>query len=341
MFSLKQIVEEIAKKSEMSEKEINKMIEEKQTELSGLVSPEGAAYIVGKELGVNLLKETKRELKIKNIVSGMRSVDVTGRVIQIFEPRDFERSGKKGSVVNLIIGDSTGTVRMSLWNNEIEILKSLDIKEDDIVKITGGFVKEDNRGNYELRVGKGKLEKLDEVKEIPKIEDIKQDFERVGTKKIHDLKEGEQGEIRASLVQVFRRNPFFEVCPKCGVRVEKEGDVWKCKDHDKVEPKHEALLSGVVDDGSGNIRVVFFRNLAENVLGKKAEELREIVSKEGDLFSVYDNLDSLGKEFVMRGRVKKNQFTERLEFIVNEVDEVDVKKECEDLVKKIGSINKD
>ena len=56
MYSLKDIIQEISKSSGSSESEVKKKIEEKQLELSGLVSAEGAAYIVGKELGVNLLK---------------------------------------------------------------------------------------------------------------------------------------------------------------------------------------------------------------------------------------------------------------------------------------------
>ena len=67
MPSLEKIILKISEGSKTAPEEIKKLIEEKQDELSGLVSPEGAAYIVGRELGVSLLKETKRELKVKNL----------------------------------------------------------------------------------------------------------------------------------------------------------------------------------------------------------------------------------------------------------------------------------
>ena len=33
-------------------------------------------------------------MKIKNLVSGLRSVDLKAKVIRIFEPREFEKEGK-------------------------------------------------------------------------------------------------------------------------------------------------------------------------------------------------------------------------------------------------------
>ncbi len=335
MLSLKEIIKEISKASDLPENEVNRRIEDKQTELSGLVSPEGAAYIVGKELGVNLLKEsTKRRLKVKNVIPGMRSVDIAGRVAGISDRRDFEKEGRKGSVVNVMLGDETGVTILSMWDKEIELLTKLDVKEGDVVKVMGGYVKENGRGGSEIRLGKtGRLEKSD-VK-IPEIRDAGEDFREAGMENIRDLKEGGYGEIRASFVQVFKRNPFFEVCPECGSRLEKEGDIWKCKDHGQVEPKYNLVLSGLADDGSGNIRVVFFRELAERVFGKGVGELRKIASD--DPLSIYEGLE-LGEEFIIRGRVKKNQFTDRMELVANDVQKVNPKEEAEKVIKKIEGI---
>ena len=338
MHSLKEIIGEIADKTDLSKEEVKKLIEEKQTELSDLVSPEGAAYIVGKELGVNLLKETKRQLKIRNIVSGMRSVDVVGRIVGISDKRDFEKNGKSGSVKNVLIGDETGTVRLSLWNDEIGLFENLQLKEGDVVGIKGCYVKEDNRGNNEMRLGKtSRIEKIREGEvDVPKAENIAGGFENVRGRKICDLREGENSEVKASLVQVFRRKPFFEVCSECGSRVEKTGDGWTCKEHGQVEPKYQIVLSGVIDDGSGNIRAVFFRDVAEKIIGKKAEELKS--GSSDDPLSVYGKMDILGGEFVLSGRLKRNQFTERMEFVVNDAGNLDVKNEIQEMLKKIEKV---
>jgi ssDNA-binding replication factor A large subunit len=335
MFSLEDIMEEISKQTGTSRDEISRMVEEKQDELSGLVSPEGAAYIVGKELGASLLKEAKRDLKIKNITSGIRSADISGRIIQIFETRNFEKGERKGSVSNIIIGDDTGTIRFSLWNDEIEIISELGLQENDIVQITGGFIKEDNRGNLELRLGKiGKIEKMDvERPDIPKAGSIKRDFETLKAKSICDFTEGERVETRACIAQVFRRNPFFEVCPVCEARMELKDNQWMCKEHGNQDPKYNMVISAVIDDGTGNIKTVFFREAAESVLGAETDKMIKAFSRNPMI--LYDNIEITGKEFLMGGRVKISDFTGSQEFVVNEVREVDVKKECETLLEKM------
>ncbi len=338
MFSFDQILDEISKKTGNSKDELRKMVDEKQDELSGLVSPEGAAYIVGKELGVTLLKETKRDLKISSVISGMRSVDLTGRVMQIFEPRDFERNGKRGSVSNLLIGDGTATIRFSLWNDDTGLIKDLGIKEGDVIRVKGGFVKEDKRGNLELRLGNtGKIERLDEKDaDIPKEMEVIQDEQAVRKKSIYDFREGDFNETRATVVQIYRRSPFYEVCPECNSRIERRDDGWYCREHGKMEPEYNMVISGVIDDGTGNIRSVFFREVAEQIIGEKSVNLKKMYL--GNPLDMYDKVNVIGKEFIFTGRVKMNSFTERLEFVVNEVREPDVKKEISKMAEEMVTI---
>jgi ssDNA-binding replication factor A large subunit len=236
-----------------------------------LVSEEGAAYIVGRELGINLLKESKRRLKIKNLVSGLRSVDITARIINVSEPWEFEKKGKKGRVVNVLMGDDTGAVRLSLWNDEINMIDKGELKEDSTIRITGGYVKEDNRGSPEVRLGRGKMEQVEEDIEVANIQQFKQeDFSVSKTAKrktIKDFGVGEYAETRACL-------------------------------------DYQMVISGVIDDGSDNIRAVFFRELAERVLGKNVKELRELADKENDVLGVYDHITGLGKDYIMKRTLK-------------------------------------
>ncbi len=337
MASVEEIVKKISEKSGKSGDDIRKMISEKQDELSGLVSEEGAAYIVGRELGVSLLKETERRLKVKNIVPGLRSLDLTAKVARIFDVREFEREGKKGKVLNLLVGDETGTARLSLWNEEVDRWKEL--KEGDVIRISGGWIKSDNRGQPELRVGKGKMEKVDEEIELPEMPTTErlQDLAVAKRKDISELREGDFGEIRASLIQIFRRNPFYRVCPECGGKITEQDGKITCKEHGEVEPGFQVVLSGIVDDGTGNIRATFFRELGEKLFGKPVKELREMAMKETDPLNIYDKFTGLGKEFVLRGRVKRNSYTENLELMVNDLEEADVKREAEQLVKELSS----
>ena len=332
MFSLNEIIEEISKASGTSEDAVKRKIEEKQVELSGLVSPEGAAYIIGKELGVNLLKEVvMKSLKIKNIVSGMRSVEIEAKITNISEKRDFDKNGRSGSVINVYLADETGSTRLSLWNDEIVSFETLDVKIGDVVKISSAYVKENSMGNSEMRIGKmGKIVKID--KQISEISDAEKNFESVKLKNISNLNVGDFCEIRASLIQVYKKNPFYEVCPNCGSRVENKDGSWNCKEHGIVEPKYNMVISGVLDDGTGNIRGVFFREAAENVFGKNTDELRGIITD--DPLVIFDKL-ILGKEFILRGKVKRNDFTESNEIIVNDVNEINSIKEAKNIIKEL------
>jgi replication factor A1 len=338
MFSLDKIVGKICEHSKLDEDKVRRMIAEKKEELSGLVSEEGAAYIVAREHDVNLLRETKRQLKIKNLISGLRSVDIVARVMKAYEPREFEKDGKKGKVVNVLLGDETGVVRLSLWNEEAELVENGKLKEGDTIKISRAYVKSDNRDAPELRIGRGMVEKTDQVIDIPPVENIEQSFNTVQRREIADFKEGQMNETRATLLQVFKRNPFFEVCPECGVRVKDSEGKWVCEDHGEISPKYNIVLSGIIDDGTGNIRAVFFRELAERVFGKGVEELREEAGKASDTLSMFSSIPSLGKDFVLKGRVKMNNFSERIEFVVSSIEDIDVKREAEALIKGISAM---
>lgn len=334
-----ELVGKIAEQSGKSAEEVKKLVSEKQTELSGLVSEEGAAYIVGRELGISLLKETERQLKVKNLISGMRSVDIVVKVAEVQEPRTFTRNGKEGKVQNLVVGDETGIVRFSFWNEELDRIKG--IKEGDVLKLTKGYAKVDNRGNPELRVGKGRLEKAEADIKLPerkKAPNGSMSFSAAGRTTIDKLKEGDFAEIRAAMVQVFhRKKPFYEVCPECGGRAYMKDGKFTCKDHGEVQPDFSMVVSGVLDDGTENIRAVFFRDMAEKLFDMGARELKDLAQKEMNANVIYEHFTALGKEMVFRGRVKRNDMTESVEMTVNDIQEIDPKKEAEDVVSGLDS----
>lgn len=334
MDSLDDIIKKITEASDKSESDIKKIIEEKKTELSGLVSDEGAAYMVGRELGVNLLKKSSRELKIKNLMPGLRSVEVIVKVLRKFEPREFESNGKKGKVANLVLGDETGTCRMSFWNDEIEKMDGLE--ENDVIKISGGWVKDGYRGEPELRLGKGSMEKVEQDIKVSEKPKQNRGFGGAERKDISELDEGDLGEIKGCMVQIFNRKPFYKICPECEKSVNNQDDKTVCKEHGEVEAKPAMVIAGVLDDGTGNIRSVFFRDMAEKMFGKKTEELWSVAQEKADALAVYDYFQGLGKEMLFKGRVKRNDYNDSLEFVVNTVQDLDVKKEAEKLVSELS-----
>jgi len=318
-----ELLQKIIEKTGSSQDEIQKKILEKQQELSNLVSKEGAAYIIAKELGLDVFPKVKRRLEIKNVVPKIRDLKLTARVVRVFEPREFKgKNGKKGKVASIILGDETGNIRLSLWDDQTNIVEKLN--PGMAVETFGAYTREDGVGGVELRLGNRGGVRILEQSELPTFEKLKRP--EAGRINIADLKEGETAEIRASLVQLFETSIFYEVCPQCGRRVVKEGNEFKCDEHGKVEPTKTIVLSGIIDDGTGNIRVVFFRDAALELIGmdiKKALENEE---------SFFDNIDVLGKEFIINGKVRKNKMFNRLEFVANSVKEADSIEEANKII---------
>lgn len=332
MYTFEEILEKIIEATGMKREEALRRIEEKKRELSNLISDEGAAYILAKDLGITLIKRKSYDIKIGDIVAGMKNINVVGRIIEVSEVKTFERVGEnekgEGKLLSFFIGDDSGIIRVVLWDDEIK--KFRGFSKGDVVRIVDAYVR-DNFGSPELRVSRGEIELVtgEDAKKIPSIEEIEKIEREYHRYNISDLEEGRHASIRACLVQVFDINPFFFICPECN-QVVKE----VCEIHKKREPM--LVISGVADDGTGNIRIVIFRENAEKILGVSARQAFE------SNLNVYNELQKvLGKDFIFKGYVKRNRIYDRLEFVVNSVEDVDIKKEIERLENEIKEMEKE
>jgi len=309
---LPQIKERISQKTGLSEDDINQKIKAKLKQLPGLISEEGAAHIVANELGVKLF-DIGEKLQIKNILAGMRNVDVVGKVLQKYELREFNKENTSGKVANILIGDETGVVRVVLWNKQAELINQL--KEGDVVKVRGGYVRENN-GRKEVHLND--LSKL--IINPPGVEvEVKpyapQTFMR---KQIADIKEDDANvEILATIVQVFDIN-FFEVCPQCSKRVRLRDEGFACPTHGNVTPDFNYVLNLYLDDGSDNIRVVFWRQQIEELFSMDKPQIMAFKDDPSKFEPLKTEL--LGNIIKVSGRANKNQNFDRIELVANKVD---------------------
>ena len=328
MRMLNELLKKISSESGMDEREIMDRIEEKRAELSDLISEEGAAYIVAKELGISIVKQER--LDISHVIPGMQNVDVVGRITKLSPVREFSTEKGSGWVANVTIADETGSVRLSLWNDEIKSIEGMET--GDTIRVRG-YVKEDNLGNPEIRIGRyGAIAKSDET--IATIKQTRRSAERV---LIRDLSEGGYKEIRSPLIQIFESNVFYEICPQCRSRIKlDEKEDFVCADHGVIEsPDYGMIISGIADDGSESIRIVFFNENAEKILGMTTKEAKKLFDKKKKLDAIL-GLIPLGREFVFEGRARRNQLFERLEFITSDVKPVDVKQEIEMILNNLS-----
>lgn len=308
------LIDKISEESGKDRDEIAQRIEDKMKELSGLVSEEGAAHLIAREEGVELAEATEKELKVENIVPGMRRVDIKAKVVDITDINTFTtKEGEEGKVRNLVLGDDTGTIRMSLWNEQLEVAEKVDV--GDSLDITAAYSREDNRGTPELRIGDStQMEMLDED-----LGDVKTaqrssggDYERVNIGEV--MNENMNYEVQGTVLELYTDNPFYTACPECNKKVEEKNGAYQCQEHGEVEVQHNMILSAIVDDGYGNIRTVFFRDQAKRLLDAEDETF------DGDADLVREKArDVKGRNVVVKGRSRYNDFFNRIELIGNDV----------------------
>ena len=331
MLSLEEILSDLEQKSKKSREELLAKIKKKQEELSGLVSSEGAAHLVARDLGVSIIRETKRELKLKDIKPDMKNIETKVRIIGITDTRKFKRKdGKEGRVASLIVTDGTAEARIPLWDKQVELIDEKTVEKNDIIEIKNAYAKENIFGGLELRLSKySRIEKVEDDKSIP-YRVIKPEFER---KKLKDIREGSY-EIRGNIVNVFNINPLFKTCPKCNSKLEKDNKGYKCSEHGYVEPVNNLIISTIIDDGTSTIRAVFFRDAAEKLSNINPNTLSNMTQEESiDL--IRENI--LGNDVLLTGVVRKNKIFDSLEFIVRDVKEFDIEYESKTLIDEISS----
>ncbi|MDH4123405.1 MAG: single-stranded DNA-binding protein [Thermoplasmata archaeon] len=126
---------------------------------------------------------TDEMMKIEQITPESKQINVMAKIVTVGEAREIpSRFGPSRKVADAIIGDETGTVVLSLWEDQIN-----QLAKDDIIKMENGYVSfvksktTPGKGHIRLNIGKyGKIEKLDdgvsEVKEDVNLSDIEHDL---------------------------------------------------------------------------------------------------------------------------------------------------------------------
>ena len=97
-------------------------------------------------------------------------VSIIGRLIRVPTPHSYESNGKKGKVTSLEIQDKTGKIAYTLWNKDVKLINSLDLKEGDIVKILNEQSRERN-GEISLSHWDGRILKVEGDYDIPEYEE--------------------------------------------------------------------------------------------------------------------------------------------------------------------------
>ena len=90
-----------------------------------------------------------RNPRIKDLKAGMKQVDLKAKVLQTPAPtRVHTKFGTTVNLLNVLIGDETGTITLTLWNQQIQM-----VSKGDQITIENARVAT-FRGERQLRIGK-------------------------------------------------------------------------------------------------------------------------------------------------------------------------------------------
>ncbi|MFA5763510.1 MAG: hypothetical protein WC915_01730 [archaeon] len=160
---------EMSKQSGKTPKEITELVQAKIKKFEGLLTEQGATFMVGKELG--LKQENPVIVKINELTDGMKDIELQGIIKTIYPVKEFEKNGKVGKIGSLLLEDDSGITRVTLWNDQID---KYELTPGSEIKIVNAFVTSYNE-KKQLSLGyNGNIEILKKQEEsFEKINDLK------------------------------------------------------------------------------------------------------------------------------------------------------------------------
>ncbi|WXG41173.1 MAG: DUF2240 family protein [Candidatus Freyarchaeum deiterrae] len=236
-----EILDKIVNEGNISREDALKRINEKKKKMGGLLTDDGAAHLVAKELGLDVFENIdykKPTLEIKDISLEMRNVTITGRVARMFPPREFtSKDGRKGKMASIVLADKSGEIRVILWGDHVQNIEKDKLKDGQIIRIFYGYIKEGLKGEPELHVGyRGRIE--------------------VGPK---DVKAGDYPKIKTGLIKINEIKPNMMSVDTVGA-IQRLSPTSEFKRQDGSQGK---VCNITLVDETGGIRTVFWDDRVE------------------------------------------------------------------------------
>ena len=99
--------------------------------------------------------------------------------------------------------------------------------------------------------------------------------------------------------------------------------MFRCEQHGTVSPKQIPIVNFFLDDSTGNMRAVCFRDQANKLLGEDFESFETVRN------------NTLGKQVIVRGRVNTNEMFNRQELVVFAIEEPNPESLVEEMEVKV------
>lgn len=217
----------------------------------------------------NVSTASSDRVSIADITSPEEWIDVTGKVVELWEPRSdaIDQVG--------LFGDETGTVKFTKWAKS-----DLSRLEEGHVYRLQNVVTDEYQGQFSIKLNR-----------TTTIEELDEDIE-VGSTDVT---------VTGALVDIQSGSGLIKRCPEADcTRVLQNG---RCAEHGEVEGEFDLRIKGIIDDGTMVQEVLFDREGTEEIAGITLEEAKEMAMDALDTTVVADEIRdrTLGRYYEISG----------------------------------------
>jgi replication factor A1 len=286
----------------------------------GRILPSTANINVAEEKSMTSPAKT---YNLSEIEPNLSNVNVLGRVIRVLPIKEFSSAERSGKLASIILADDSGFSRAVLWNEMAD--KTLDINQGDAVLIRNAYTKQGLSGETELHVSnRGGLDINPTDKELPKMALLLE--KHASDKEIGSLgPEDRNVKVSAKIIEVEEAPAVFEVCSECGSRIENIAGEWLCDNCGEAKPSYGMVVSCTLEDKTGSVRAVFYRELAEQLTGMSVADVLNLIGQSGSEIEPCRHIQNelSGSNISIIGNTRYNDFFDRLELMVSAISSQD------------------
>lgn len=280
---------------------------------------------------------------------------VQGVIQDVQDVREFNRAdGTTGRVCSMSIQDTTGSIRVVAWDNNVEKLESIQEKEMKFVKVFFGGIRQKDVDSLEIHLTSqshvrpssripAALRSIEILKKEETTPDSIPDYQKVQLSDISENEDGTLIEVLGKVVRLFQQSPYYRACPECRKKVTETDAGWICQEHQVVEPQIRFRLSGILDDGTSTMRTIFFGLSGEILTGMGSMDIQKLIDNDltdDQIFSVVQE-EAEGKTILVQGRVQlqtqevQGETIQRQELFANRVRYPSPKLITEELISEL------
>jgi len=260
-----------------------------------------------------------REIKVADLKSGLGRVDVTAKILEI-DSRETNVNGETKKIFSGVIADETGKAQFTSWDD-------LKIKKDDVLRISGGYVKA-WKGIPQLTFDStATVKKLD----AKKIEKKEFESKQMPIHVLLDKRGALDVDIHGAVIDIRAGSGFVKRCPECNRVLMNE----ECAVHGSVKGTPDLRVKIVIDDGTGAVGSSLNKELTEKLTGLNLEDAKKMSEEE-----VLDEMKNklFAKNIRLKGNALSDEFGTSIVAKDAEFVDFDIAKEAEKLTSELGDL---